>query len=80
MRIKSKLSGLLFIVILVLSIVFLSKNMIEKFVDAGRCGVGMASCPNGLRCMNGYCKSDMPAHLPPLSDLPIRPKRYPYTN
>lgn len=51
----------------------------EGFVDSGRCGpeVGV-TCPDGLRCMNGYCKSDVAPQLPALSDLPIRPARYEY--
>ena len=47
--------------------------MIDTFVDSGRCGIGMPECPNGLRCMNGYCKSTTPPKLPYLSDLPLRP-------
>lgn len=71
---KSHLFGLLTLcIIIILIVVFFSKKMIDTFVDAGRCGIGMAQCPNGLRCMNGYCKSTTPYKLPPLSDLPIRP-------
>ena len=51
----------------------------EGFVDArGRCGPNLGVCPEELRCLNGYCKSDIAPKLPPLSDLPIRPDRYPY--
>lgn len=80
MRKSQVFCSLTFLVLITLIVIFLSKKMIEKFVDSGRCGLGMEACPNGLRCMNGYCKSDTPSHLPLLSDLPIRPKRYPYTN
>ena len=58
----------------------------EGFVDAGGCGpdqryVGgngdFAVCDQpGIRCVNGYSKSDMPTALPPITPLPIRPKRY----
>jgi hypothetical protein len=56
---------------------------VDGFVDVGRCGVDLPSCsPDNnnprIRCMNGYCKSDIPKELPPLSDLPIVPPRYPY--
>jgi hypothetical protein len=52
----------------------------EGFVDAGRCGPNLGVCPTWpgteLRCINGYCKSDVPPKLPALSDLPVRPPRY----
>jgi hypothetical protein len=52
----------------------------EGFVDAGRCGVDLPSCSGErVRCMNGYCKSDIPPKMPPLSDLPMTPPtKYPY--
>ena len=34
----------------------------EGFVD--RCGVDIKSCSDELRCMNGYCKSDILKILP----------------
>lgn len=71
---KSHLFGLLTLAVIILIIVIVfSKKMIDTFVDPGRCGIGMPECPNGLRCMNGYCKSNTPPKLPYLSDLPIRP-------
>ena len=52
----------------------------EGFVDVGRCGPNLGVCPTWpgteLRCINGYCKSDVPPKLPALSDLPVRPPRY----
>ena len=45
----------------------------DGFIDAGHCGVDMRSCPEPLRCINGYCKSDNPPTLAAESDLPIRP-------
>lgn len=50
----------------------------EGFVDKGQCGPNLGVCPDGLRCINGYCKTDIAPSLPPLSDLPIRPDRYVY--
>ncbi len=56
-------------------------SMHEAFMDAaGRCGPNLGVCPGwpgtDLRCINGYCKSDVPAKIPAVSDLPIRPDRY----
>jgi hypothetical protein len=48
----------------------------ESYVDAGRCGVGLQSCPDGLRCMNGYCKLDGPPLFHKLADLDVLPPRY----
>ncbi len=52
----------------------------EGFVDPGRCGVDLPSCSGErVRCMNGYCKSDIPPQLPKYSDLPMTPPtKYPY--
>ena len=36
-----------------------------------RCGVDLPSCV-GIRCINGYCRSDVAPTLP-LSDLPMYP-------
>ncbi len=70
--------GALFVIISILMALYLYiiPGSREGFVDKIRCGVDLPSCPEGLRCMNGYCKSDIPPTLPPLSDLPIRPDRY----
>jgi hypothetical protein len=45
---------------------------IEGFANPKSCGVGMPSCSNGTRCMNGFCQSDKPPHLPPTT-LPVFP-------
>ena len=62
-------------------------NQVEEgFVNAGGCGpdqryiggngpFATADSP-GIRCVNGYAKSDVPTTLPPFTTLPIRPKRY----
>ena len=75
------LSGTLFIVLVVIMTLYLlTSRASEGFVDAGRCGVDLPSCSGErIRCMNGYCKSDIPPKLPPLSDLPMTPPtKYPY--
>lgn len=72
-------AGTIFIVLIVGMMIYLviMPKASEGFVDANRCGVDLPSCSGErVRCMNGYCKSDIPPTLPPLSDLPIIPSRY----
>lgn len=67
-------AGLIFVLIALFAVIYLyMMPMPEYFVDAGHCGVDIPSCQKPLRCINGYCKSDNPPTMPPLSDLPIRP-------
>ena len=84
MRLR-QLFGMLFVGVSIWMIIYLytSPKVSDGFVDAGRCGVDLPSCSPGnnnprVRCMNGYCKSDIPQVIPALSDLPIIPPRYPY--
>jgi hypothetical protein len=72
--------GLLFSVAVLIIGMYIYKlqNPWENFVDVGRCGPGLGVCPDGLRCINGYCKTDIAPKLSPLSDLPVRPDRYTY--
>jgi hypothetical protein len=76
------LAGTVFIVLVIVMMIYLviSPKSSEGFVDPGRCGVDLPSCTGErVRCMNGYCKSDIPPALPPLSDLPMTPPtKYPY--
>jgi hypothetical protein len=78
------LSGTVFIILVVLMTVYLviSSRASEGFVDAVRCGVDLPSCSGvGVRCMNGYCKSDIPHSWPAISDLPMTPPtQYPDGN
>jgi hypothetical protein len=75
-------AGTLFMVLVVGMMIYLviMPKASEGFVDAGRCGVDLPSCEGErVRCMNGYCKSDIPPKLPPISDLPMTPPtKYPY--
>lgn len=81
-----QLFGLLFILIsagMIWYVYNTSKVSEDGFVDVGRCGVNLPSCsPRNdnprIRCMNGYCKSDIPPQIPTFSDLPVIPPRYPY--
>jgi hypothetical protein len=69
MRIKH-----LIVIALIIIVLYATRTMFEEgFVDQGRCGVDLPSCNDGLRCINGYCKSDVPPELPVMSDLPIMP-------
>jgi hypothetical protein len=61
------LSGTVFIVLVIMMMIYLvmTKVASEGFVDAGRCGVDLPSCQGErIRCMNGYCKSDIPPRCP----------------
>jgi hypothetical protein len=75
--------GLVFLAVLAFTlVVFFVQRVVlnESFVDVGRCGPNLGVCPNwpgtNPRCINGYCKSDVPPQLPAVSPLPIRPARY----
>ena len=75
-RYSKHLSGIVFMILLVGMIIYFAVNIrsCESFVDVGRCGVDLPSCSGKrIRCMNGYCKSDIPPELPCLSDLPMTP-------
>jgi len=77
-----KLAGTIFIILVVCMILYLVLNVhrYEGFVDKIRCGVDLPPCTGErVRCMNGYCKYDIPPQLPALSDLPMTPPtKYPY--
>lgn len=79
MRLKQS-AGALFLILLGGMICCVLMTRSESFVDAGRCGVDLPSCQGErIRCMNGYCKSDIPRTLPPISPLPMTPPTaYPY--
>lgn len=69
-----QLSGTLFVIIAIGMMIYISMNSCESFMDVGRCGVDLPSCSGErIRCMNGYCKSDIPPKLPLLSDLHMTP-------
>ena len=76
------LSGTVFIVLVFGMILYLAMNptVSEAFVDPGRCGVDLPSCSGkNIRCMNGYCKSDLLPPYPKISPLPMTPPTmYPY--
>ena len=75
-------AGKLFVVLIIGMIIYLVliPKVSEGFMDTIRCGVDLPSCSGErIRCMNGYCKSDIPSKLPYLSDVPMTPPtKYPY--
>lgn len=69
-------AGNAFIIVAVLMVIYVvvNVNTSEAFVDAGRCGKGLPSCSGEhVRCINGYCKSDMQPVFPSISDLQMSP-------
>lgn len=69
-------AGTLFIIFVIGMMIYLIvlPNNSEGYVDVGRCGVDLPSCSGErIRCMNGYCKSDIPPKMPLISDLPLTP-------
>lgn len=75
----------MFVLLIFLVIAVTYNPVVDSFVDLGGCGPAQrnlndngayAVCRDGLRCINGYCKSDDPPTLPAISPLPIRPDRY----
>ncbi len=76
------LSGTFFLVLVLAMVLYLIWNptVSEAFVDAGRCGVDLPPCSGkNIRCMNGYCKSDLLPPYPAISPLPMTPAtKYPY--
>ena len=74
------ISGLFFIFLVTLMVLYLYVYPASEgfMINDDRCGVNMPSCKDKLRCINVYCKSDVPMYLPEYSDLPVEPKRYPY--
>ena len=50
--------------------------ILEGFQEGGKdtqCGVDLPPCTFPLRCMNGYCKSDVQPMLPKDTGLPVLP-------
>jgi len=53
-----------------------TEGLEEKKVEQGplRCGVDLPSCSGEhVRCINGYCRSDVASALPPFSNLRMTP-------
>ena len=68
------ISGIIFIILICGMTVYLSNRSSEGF--ANRCGVDLPSCSGEhIRCINGYCKSDI-APTMPISDLQVIPPKY----
>lgn len=48
----------------------------ETGVPEGMCGVDLAPCPFGTRCINGYCKAENTIPISASSGLPVEPEGY----
>jgi hypothetical protein len=48
----------------------------QTSVPEGMCGVDLPSCPDGTRCINGFCKKEDPPLMSPSSGLPVKPEGY----
>jgi hypothetical protein len=42
-------------------------------LEGARCGVDLPTCPQGTKCMNGYCMPPNKPQFPMYSDLPVEP-------
>lgn len=72
--------GLLIIASLALILLIADRYIrISKYIepfqgsDGAQCGVEMAPCNFPLKCINGYCKTTTPSHLPISTGLPVTP-------
>lgn len=68
------------VVILLIACVLIGMTRVYKegfHSESGiQCGVDMAPCAQGTRCVNGYCQGlDMP-YFPATSGLPVLPEGY----
>jgi hypothetical protein len=81
MKIREQ-AGIVFVVLIIGMVLYLLGNptVSEAFVDPGRCGVDLPSCSGkNIRCINGYCKSDLLPYYPKVSPLLMTPPTmYPY--
>jgi len=87
MELRYAMGSLCVILAVVMAIIVYNQAVPDEgFVDAGGCGPDQRYVDGngpfaigdgpGIRCVNGYIKTDVPAVLPPFTPLPIRPKRY----
>jgi hypothetical protein len=74
MRLQKQLFLLFIVSLVIFYFVSTSSDAFGNKEKTPRCGVGLPSCVGErIRCMNGYCKSDIPLGLPGVSDLPMTP-------
>jgi hypothetical protein len=45
-------------------------------IPEGTCGVDLAPCPFGTRCINGFCRTEDTIPISPSSGLPVKPEGY----
>jgi hypothetical protein len=59
-------------ILLILDRVYRINFRLEGFKNSEMCGLGMKSCGNGKRCMNGFCVDEKQPLLKPTT-LPVFP-------
>jgi hypothetical protein len=70
---KVNLIDLLIIILVAIILLLLDRYYrIEPFINPIQCGVGLPSCSNGTKCLNGYCQTTNPPQLKPTM-LPVFP-------
>ena len=64
--------------VLGLLLLILRKPIAEGFTDGGasRCGVDMAPCNSGLKCVNGFCAQTEPRAAYEKNPVPLLPQGY----
>jgi hypothetical protein len=58
-------------------ILFLRSRLEEGFTGGMRCGVDLAPCPNGLKCINGFCAETDPKPVREEDPIPLLPSGSP---
>jgi hypothetical protein len=71
--------GMVLLIIAVLGgiILLLRSRLEEGFIGGLRCGVDLAPCPNGLKCINGFCAETDPKPVREEDPIPVLPSGSP---
>ncbi len=71
---------ILFFIVVITGLLYMNYRSMEGFLNgsaygtfAPRCGVEFPACPNGMKCINGYCAVNAPPPFPHGSGLPVFP-------
>lgn len=71
---------ILFFVVVIAGLLYMNYRSMEGFLNgsaygtfAPRCGVEFPACPNGMKCINGYCAVNAPPYFPKDTGLPVFP-------
>jgi hypothetical protein len=68
---------LVLVLVLGLVILYLRSGLEEGFTGGMRCGVDMAPCPAGLKCVNGFCAETDPKPVREEDPIPLLPSGSP---